>query len=98
MKTPANYIETVYGTHRFAMTLVSNDAEQLMDLMQEFSDYNSNELQKDPELLKALQKLMYIYDAEGHLLNFNVEIARAAINKALGLTTNSTDPETQIEL
>lgn len=36
-----------------------------------------------PELLEALQKLIKVFDDKGQLLDFNVDIARQAINKAL---------------
>lgn len=38
--TVSQYIETVYGTSRFARTLVVDDAQSIMDLMQDFSDHN----------------------------------------------------------
>lgn len=54
-KSAANYIETVYGTKRFARTLVVDDAQSLMDLMQDFSDFNLKQ-SKAPELLEAMQE------------------------------------------
>lgn len=38
-----------------------------------------------PELLESLQLLMESYEKYGHLLNFDVSIAREAINKALNI-------------
>lgn len=38
--TASEYIEAVYGTSRFARTLVVDDAQSIMDLMQYFSDHN----------------------------------------------------------
>ncbi len=37
-----------------------------------------------PELLEACQQIMHLYEKDGHLLNFNVDIVRIALNKALG--------------
>lgn len=37
-----------------------------------------------PDLLEACQSFMDSYSTNGHLLNFNVDIIRKAINKALG--------------
>ena len=51
----------------------------------EEAEANANLIAAAPELLEALQSLMDSYDKNGHLLNFNVDIARQAINKALAL-------------
>ncbi len=37
-----------------------------------------------PELLEALEKLMEAYNDKGQLLDFNINIARQAIKKAVG--------------
>lgn len=37
-----------------------------------------------PELLEACNQVMYLYKTDGHLLNFNIDIIRLAIDKATG--------------
>ena len=43
-------------------------------------------LESAPDLLEALIKLMNVYNDKGQLLTYDVNIARKAIEKALGKT------------
>jgi hypothetical protein len=46
--------------------------------------HEANLIAAAPDLLEACNQLMHLYNEEGNLLNFNVDIVRIAINKALG--------------
>lgn len=82
IKTAANYIETVYGTRPFARSLVVQDAQSVMDLMQDFTDYNVKQSTKP--LLDALGKIaVWDDDLEDEYGDPGV-LARIAIAKALG--------------
>jgi len=61
-KTASGYIETVYGTSRFARTLAVNDAQSIVDLMQDFSD------QQNAELRDQLKETENILDASTYNL------------------------------
>lgn len=45
-KTASEYIETVYGTSRFARTLAVGDTQSIVDLMQSYSDQQNAELRE----------------------------------------------------
>lgn len=49
----------------------------------EVIDANAHLISAAPDLLDACQQLMACYDDKGHLLNFDVDIVRQALNKAL---------------
>lgn len=69
----ATYIETIYGTRTFARALMLDDAQSIMDLMNDFSDHNSSLLQsriveleareaKYKEALNCLVDLSGVYE------------------------------------
>ena len=37
-----------------------------------------------PNMLEVCERIMHLYKEDGHLLNFNVDIVRIAISKAVG--------------
>lgn len=52
----ATYIETVYGTRRFARSLILDDAQSIMDLMDDFSDSQTAPLKDRIAELEAQNK------------------------------------------
>lgn len=86
-KTAADYIETVYGTRTFARALDCNDAMSIMDLMQDFSDYNL-EKSHAPKMLEMLKKLTEHYqdvlngDFSNFALRSDIDAANETIQKA----------------
>jgi len=44
MKTAREYIESEYGTARFARTVKLNDVESLLDLMDDYAKFNRIEV------------------------------------------------------
>ena len=54
-KSASEYIETVYGTKNFTRSIDIKDEPSLMDLMQDFSDYNLK-TSKAPEMLSLLKE------------------------------------------
>lgn len=59
----ATYIETVYGTKTFARALTLDDAQSIMDLMNDFSHHNSKSLQSRISELEAEIDLIRISNA-----------------------------------
>lgn len=49
----ATYIETIYGTSKFARTLLLDDAQSIMDLMDDFSIHNNALYQSRTSELEA---------------------------------------------
>jgi hypothetical protein len=51
--------------------------------LSEENEANAKLIAAAPELLEALQDLMSQYESKGHLLDYDIDIARQSINKAL---------------
>lgn len=61
--TAAAYIKLIYGTNRFARTIVLQDTDSLIDLMDDYANHKASEVAKEV-LKRAAENAKQIYNEE----------------------------------